>query len=767
MGGRGTGKTVVGVVYLLFNAMDGNEAIAVSPTYGVIDETTFPTFLDVARKAGKLIRHKQSPTPKVWFRTKDGGQAEVTFRSGEDPEKLRGPSKSILWLDECSVMHNDVFKLGLPILRHEGKMGKCLMTFTPKGRSHWTFKEFFDLYQPSGSGPETRKLYQFGQNRYTMKDHRTLIHARTSENPFVAEEFESLISGIYSSAMREQELGGDFVDIAGLLFDRGNFASIPDAQSPREAMRVRYWDRAATPGSGCYTAGCLMSMPISKKPYPWIIEHVVRGQWGPAERDAEIRKWAEYDRDKYGGEVVIYIEQEGGSGGKEIAGLDVMKLAGFPVYIDRVGSGVYRKKDGLYLPGPAKVVRAMALSSQVEQRNVAVVQGAWNEAYLDEMASFPESSFADQCLIAGTKVTLARGDTPIEQVRSGDFALTRGGWQRVIEAGMTSAYSSTIRVDLSSGESLQGTPNHPVFVVGKGFIPLVLLQPGDSLCRENSRFIQAEIAWNSMVPRSFGTPNRHESTCGTTSGADGTGSRPASIEPSGCFTTVQSSRLKSSITKTETLSTTPSKTLNSSPMPNTSESTLDGAIFQDLKQSPTSNRSGHSQQNGMDPPKESNGIERTESTAPPSEGSPQSSSSASVASHSHLPGQPSTAAKSALNSSVDQEPKSGIPAENAGRHFFLFERNSDSAGTPALVLRVTRGDAQPVYNLAVEDFPEYFANGFLVHNCDATSGAFNKLTNRGTMMDLDGPSSRPGPSGIGVKILEMQRELARNGRKFS
>jgi len=26
---------------------------------------------------------------------------------------------------------------------------------------------------------------------------------------------------------------------------------------------------------------------------------------------------------------------------------------------------------------------------------------------------------------------------------------------------------------------------------------------------------------------------------------------------------------------------------------------------------------------------------------------------------------------------------------------------------------------KPVYNLKVEDEPEYFANGILVHNCDA------------------------------------------------
>jgi hypothetical protein len=34
-----------------------------------------------------------------------------------------------------------------------------------------------------------------------------------------------------------------------------------------------------------------------------------------------------------------------------------------------------------------------------------------------------------------------------------------------------------------------------------------------------------------------------------------------------------------------------------------------------------------------------------------------------------------------------------------------------------------------VYNLKVKEVPEFFANGVLVHNCDASSMAFNVLTN--------------------------------------
>jgi predicted phage terminase large subunit-like protein len=395
--GRASGKSYTGALKVLHDAKDGWEVMAVSPTYVIAEDTTFPTFIEAASSVGRLIRTKLSPFPRAFFRTDDGGRAEIAFRSGEDPEKLRGPSKPMLWIDEASICHQDVFKIGVATLRYRGKMGQCLLTFTPRGRTHWTFKEFFDQVD---AGEAARLagvgLHKFGDSWYRQKKNTSLIQAHSSENPFVASEYVDLISGVYTSAMREQELAGKFVDVAGLLFSRENFRLIQPFDIPRGAMRVRYWDRAATAGDGCYTAGALLSMPFDSRPARVIIEDIVRGQWHPADRDKVMLETAKRDAEKYDGEVIIYIEQEGGSGGKEIGQMDVAKLAGFPVFLDVVGGSRNRKKDGINLPGPAKVVRAMGLAAQVEAGNVAIVKGPWNDAYLDEATAFPESSYADQ-----------------------------------------------------------------------------------------------------------------------------------------------------------------------------------------------------------------------------------------------------------------------------------------------------------------------------------------------------------------------------------
>ena len=142
VGGRGTGKTKVGALRILDRAVDGDPFMGVAPDYSVIEETIFGVFKETAKYYGRFIKDRLSPTPKIWFRTKDGGVANIVFKSGEKPKKLEGPSKIGIWFDEASIMVKDVMTSGLPILRHQGRVGTAIFTFTPRGRKHWTFETF-------------------------------------------------------------------------------------------------------------------------------------------------------------------------------------------------------------------------------------------------------------------------------------------------------------------------------------------------------------------------------------------------------------------------------------------------------------------------------------------------------------------------------------------------------------------------------------------------------------------------------------------------
>jgi predicted phage terminase large subunit-like protein len=163
----------------------------------------------------------------------------------------------------------------------------------------------------------------------------------------------------------------------GGMFKREWFDVV--GMAPSDAARCRYWDKAGTEGAGDYSAGVKIARDQDGVFY---IEDVVRGQWSALARERIMRQTAELDAASAGGgNTSVGVEQEPGSGGLESAQASVRNLAGFPVYAEKVTG--------------EKQVRAMPFAAQCEARNVKVVRGAWNGAYLDELCSFPYGAHDD------------------------------------------------------------------------------------------------------------------------------------------------------------------------------------------------------------------------------------------------------------------------------------------------------------------------------------------------------------------------------------
>jgi len=138
---------------------------------------------------------------------------------------------------------------------------------------------------------------------------------------------------------------------------------------------VRYWDKAGSEGKGDFTAGVKMCLMKSGRT---IILDVKRGQWGISKRNAIIKQTAQVD----GTGVNVWVEQEGGSSGKESAEITIKELAGFNVKAER--------------PTGEKTARAEPFASQMEAGNVYMVKADWNKDYLDELRLFPAGSHDDQ-----------------------------------------------------------------------------------------------------------------------------------------------------------------------------------------------------------------------------------------------------------------------------------------------------------------------------------------------------------------------------------
>jgi predicted phage terminase large subunit-like protein len=160
----------------------------------------------------------------------------------------------------------------------------------------------------------------------------------------------------------------------GTLFKVGQL-KVVDAV-PAGMQSVRGWDKAATEGAGDYTAGVRMSGPDEDGRY-YVVD-VVRERWDTAERDKQIRLTAEMD----GRGVRVRGPQDPAAAGKSDAAAFVKLLAGFDVRTEPVSG--------------SKELRAGPLSAQVNAGNVRLLRGDWNQAFVEELRSFPQGKFDDQ-----------------------------------------------------------------------------------------------------------------------------------------------------------------------------------------------------------------------------------------------------------------------------------------------------------------------------------------------------------------------------------
>jgi len=162
----------------------------------------------------------------------------------------------------------------------------------------------------------------------------------------------------------------------GGLFKRHWFEIVPAA--PAAGMRVRRWDLAATEaGSGNpdWSVGVRMSRDIAGF---YFVEDVVRLRGSAYEVEQAIAAVAAQD----GSAVQIGLPQDPGQAGKSQVQYLIRQLAGYDVRAaTETGS---------------KDVRAMPLSAQIEAGNVKLVRASWNDAFLEELAGFPNGAHDDQ-----------------------------------------------------------------------------------------------------------------------------------------------------------------------------------------------------------------------------------------------------------------------------------------------------------------------------------------------------------------------------------
>jgi predicted phage terminase large subunit-like protein len=374
-----------------------------------------------------------------------------------------------------------------------------------------------------------------------------------------------------------------------------------------------------------------------------------------------------------------------------------------------------------YNPGRAdKVQRLSIVANIIRAGRVWVPESSvrkgyvrdWAEGMISQVCSFPNTDHDDFCVAEGSMVLMANGDLkPIESMRVGDFVQTPNGARRVT-AFHDNGIKEVWQVE-ADGRLLLATGNHEVFT-DSGWRRV------DSLRQavHNLLVIDQEASWSSR--RNWALSLRSLSSMAASTGVtlkaqirrivDTLGGRGiACIGMSGSSIAGQSPTGCTSITLMGTPGTTTSATLSAFRSVTTESITgqRQGARSSDftLRAFETKPLSGTSQK------KAEHGTGSTPSGVWPRHGASLGSflnyaSNAFGAALTWL-------ARSLGRSSADQPVKPLSP----------------SFASASLVQNTHT--TQRVFDLTVEGEHCYFANGILVHNCDALSQALRYLRDAG------------------------------------
>lgn len=357
---------------------------------------------DLATKAGREVRRIMKSEefgrlfPKVWdaINTRKDGYSNTSnefelpnFRGGykcagvgvgitgrgfnigiiDDPIKDRAEAESIAyrdgvwdWYTSTFFTRRDRMDSAIVLIQtrwHHDDLAGRLLTQMKEGGEQWVVLNLPALSEETDHSPEDPR-----------KPGEALWPARFDRDSLLTLRKMSLydFSALYQGQPVPRE-GGMF---------KASRINLLDSIDPREIVRsIRYWDKAATQGAGCNSAGVLMH---EMRDHTIVIADVVAGQWSALERERHIKRTALID----GKRVKIWCEQEPGSGGKESAEATIRLLAGFVIKADRVTG--------------SKEARAEPFAAQVEGGNVFCLIREWTKQYLDELALFPAAKFRDR-----------------------------------------------------------------------------------------------------------------------------------------------------------------------------------------------------------------------------------------------------------------------------------------------------------------------------------------------------------------------------------
>ena len=159
--------------------------MVVAPTYPMLRDATFRTFIELAQRGGVMASFNKSEMLVTLIDNK-----RVLFRSGDEPDRLRGPNLGWFYLDEAAMMDETIWPIMIGRLRE--RPGRAWATSTPRGFNwlHDTFTHQSDDY--------------------------SITRSSTRDNRFLPDGFLRSLEQSYDTQWLAQEIEGEFLDLGSI-----------------------------------------------------------------------------------------------------------------------------------------------------------------------------------------------------------------------------------------------------------------------------------------------------------------------------------------------------------------------------------------------------------------------------------------------------------------------------------------------------------------------------------------------------------------------
>lgn len=331
-GGIRSGKTIVLCLKGIEFAGKKERFCIVSFSYPILRDVCMYTMKNILLDAGCQFTEKSTDKTIVVNNT------EILFRSGDQPDSLRGLSLDGFGIDEAREFKTrDIYDIMIGRLSNNPN-AQGYITTSPKGKNWVNDLEAL---------PNTETIIQ-----------------KTSENPFLPPEYIQSLRSQYTTDFARQELNSDIVEFGSGVIN-ANWFKVIDYVKP--AVGVRFWDLAVSiKTSADNSSGALCSY----KDGSFTIHDILCGKFEYPDLRKLIIRTAQAD----GEGVTIAVEEAG----QQLGFIDDLKrLPELSPYIIKAVKPVGDKFN-----------RAMPWASRAQLGAVNVCRGTWNNNFFDECNSF-------------------------------------------------------------------------------------------------------------------------------------------------------------------------------------------------------------------------------------------------------------------------------------------------------------------------------------------------------------------------------------------